>query len=156
MSDVKHLIEEYSRGPTLLRAAVAKTPDHAWDSTPIQNAWSIRQVVCHLADSEIVYADRMKRVLVEDNPTFFEADPDQFVPALYCDARDGHEELAVVETIRSHMLPILRSCGEREFARGGVHSLDGPMNLTTLLSRITSHIPHHVKFIEQKLAALNV
>ena len=37
--------------------------DHS-DTLPITGTWSVRQVVCHLADAEIVYADRMKRVLI--------------------------------------------------------------------------------------------
>ena len=43
---------------------------------------SIRQVVCHVTDFEIVSADRVKRVLAEDNPTMFGGDPDAFAAAL--------------------------------------------------------------------------
>jgi len=107
-----------------------------------------------LADSEIVYADRMKRVIAEENPTFFEADPNLFRPALFCSRRPLDKELDVVEAIRAHMLPILQSCGADDFQRTGVHSLDGPLTLQTLLERITAHIPHHVAFIEEKLQAM--
>ena len=124
------------------------------DATPVEGKWSIREVVCHLADSEIVYADRMKRVLAEDNPTFFEADPNLFCPALYCSRRPIDKEVAVVEAIRAHMLPILQSCHAADFQRTGVHSLDGPLTLQKLLERITVHIPHHAAFIEEKLRAM--
>lgn len=154
MAEIQALIEQYSRGAALLRDVIARTPADAWDAKPIPGTWSIRQVLCHLTDGEIVYADRIKRVIAEDNPTFFEADPDQFVPALFCETRDWKAEMSVIESIRSHMVPILQSCTDDDFRRGGVHSLDGPMNLLTLLSRITSHIPHHLVFIEQKLDAL--
>lgn len=156
MTEAQALLEEYSRGAALLRDVIARTPANAWDATPIPGTWSIRQVLCHLADGEIVYADRMKRVIAEDNPTFFEADPDQFVPALFCETRDWEAEMSVIDATRCHMLPILRSCTDDDFRRGGVHSLDGPMDLLTLLSRITGHIPHHLVFIEQKLRALGV
>ena len=52
------------------------------------------------------------------------------------------------------MLPILQSCDANAFQRTGVHSLDGPMTLQTLLQRITDHIPHHVAFIEEKLQTM--
>lgn len=154
MTDISTLIDSYSRGAELLRDAVRPTPESGWDATSIEGKWSIRQVVCHLADGEIVYADRMKRVIAEDNPTLFEADPDVLVPALYCPQRPWEAELNLIDAVRAHMVPILQSCKSDDFQRTGVHSIDGPMTLETLLKRITGHIPHHISFIEEKLRAL--
>ena len=151
MADTHTLIEAYSRGAQLLRDAVRRVPESGWDTVPIEGKWSVRQVVCHLADSEIVYADRMKRVIAEDKPTLFEADPDLLVPALFCRQRPWETELNVVEAVRAHMLPILKSCDGEEFQRIGVHSLDGPMTLKALLERVTEHLSHHISFIEEKL-----
>jgi hypothetical protein len=151
MSDFSALIDAYSGGAKLIRDALRSTAKIDLDARPIEGKWSVREVVCHLADSEIVYADRMKRVIVEDNPTFFEADPNLFVPALHCPQRPVDRELDVIEAIRAHMLPILQSCDANVFRRTGVHSLDGKMTLQTLLERITNHLPHHVAFIEEKL-----
>ncbi len=154
MSDLAKLIEAYAAGPNLLADALRSTANADIDARPIAGKWSIREVVCHLADSEIVHADRMKRVLAEDNPTFFEADPNLFRPALACPRRPLDNELAVVQAIRAHMLPILHSCDAAHFQRPGIHSLAGPMTLQTLLQRITAHIPHHIAFVEEKLRAL--
>lgn len=154
MDDLAALLDAYARGPQQLRDAVRPATDSQWDATPIAGTWSIRQVVCHLADSEIVYADRMKRVLVEDNPTLFEADPDRFMPALHCSLRPLPTELDLIEAIRNHMLPILRSCSPQDFQRTGVHSTAGPLKLKNLLERVTAHLPHHITFIEQKIRAM--
>lgn len=140
----------------MLREAVRPATDSAWDARPIQGKWSIREVVCHLADSEIVYADRIKRVLAEETPTLFEADPNAFLPVLFCEQRQWEEELNVIDAVRTHMTPILRSCDREQTQRLGVHSIEGPMTLETLLERITGHIPHHVAFIEEKLRELGV
>ena len=156
MPDVSALIDAYARGPELLRDAVSRTPEAGWDATPIAGTWSIRQVVCHLADGEIVYADRMKRVLAEDNPTFFDADPDKFVPALHVLKRPPDAELAVVAAVRNHVLPILRACTSKDFDRRGTHSTAGSLTLAELLERVTTHLPHHITFIEAKLRALGV
>lgn len=149
------LLDAYSSGAELLRDAVRATPESGWDATPIEGKWSIRQIVCHLADSEIVYADRMKRVLAEENPLFFEADPDLFVPALQCPRRSCEIELNLIDAVRNHMLAILHGCEASDFERTGVHSLSGPMTLGTLLERAAGHIPHHVAFIEEKLQAMS-
>jgi uncharacterized damage-inducible protein DinB len=154
MADIRTLIEAYSGGAQLLRDAMRSTAHIDLDARPIEGKWSIREVVCHLADSEIVYADRIKRVLAEDNPTFFDANPELFGAALHCRRRPVDNELDVVEAIRAHLLPILQSCDANDFRRTGVHSLDGQMTLQTLLERITAHIPHHVAFIKEKLRRL--
>jgi hypothetical protein len=155
MSNISALIEEYSCGAKLLSDVVRSMGSVDVDAKPIEGKWSIREVVCHLADSEIVYADRMKRVIAEDNPTFFEADPELFMPALSCLRRPLDNELDVIRAIRAHMLPILQSCDANDFQRTGVHSLAGPMTLLTLLQRVTGHLPHHIAFIEQKLKAMS-
>lgn len=154
MTNIPILIQSYSGGAQMLRDAVQPMTKADLDARPIKEKWSIREVVCHLADSEIVYADRMKRVLAEDKPTFFDASPDLFVPALHCPQRPLEKELDVIEAIRSHMLPILQSCQPSDFQRTGIHSVDGPITLQTLLQRIVDHVPHHIAFIEEKLACL--
>ena len=101
-------------------------------------------------DGEIVYADRMKRVVVEDRPTMFGGNPDQFAAALAYDQRNLDEELQVIEAIRRQVTRLLRTLDSALFERVGVHSDDGPLTLATLLKRIGGHIPHHAEFIRQK------
>ena len=72
------LLQQYEQGPDLLRAALRQVKPEQYGLHPIPGKWSIQQVICHLADFEPIYADRMKRVLVEDNPTLFGGDPDVF------------------------------------------------------------------------------
>ena len=41
-----------------------------------------------------------------------------------------------------------------DFQRRGVHSKSGPLTLEAFVERSTRHIPHHVRFIEEKRKAL--
>ena len=154
MPSISTLIDDYSGGATLLRDALRRAASCDLDARPVPGRWSVREVVCHLADSEIVYADRMKRVVAEEDPTFFEADPDLFGRALCCQQRTLDAELNVIDAVRAHMVPILRSLDPSDFQRTGRHSRDGSMTLQTLLQRITAHVPHHIVFIEEKLSAM--
>ncbi len=149
------LLHNYSRGFEVLNRALEGLTEAQLDERPILNAWSIRQVVCHLADGEIVYADRMKRVLIEDNPTIYEWSPDNSVQDEYCRHRDIDNELAVIKAIRCQMKTILEHQDVEVWQKTAVHSLDGAMTLETLLERVTGHIPHHIGFIEQKRTAMN-
>ncbi|MCA9266167.1 MAG: hypothetical protein KDA60_20045, partial [Planctomycetales bacterium] len=62
--------------------------------------------------------------------------------------------LQLIEVVRRQVACILRSLDVDDFQRIGKHSEDGPITLQTLLQRITDHIPHHVRFIEEKRQAL--
>lgn len=148
---IDELIQKYAAGPQMLSDVVLSVSEGQFDLTPQPGKWSIRQVVCHLADFEPIYADRMKRVLVEDNPTLFGGNPDVFAAGLHYQQRDVREELELIRVVRSQMVRILRAMDLEEFQRTGVHSEAGPLTLETLLERITGHIPHHLKFVEEKI-----
>ena len=151
---VASLLDDYSAGPQLVKGAVQGLTPEQLHARPIAGKWSIHEVVCHLADAEILYVDRMKRVIAEDKPTLLGMDPDVHVPALARREREVAEELLVIELLRSQMSRILRTLRPDEFQRVGMHSEAGPLTLQALLARIVEHVPHHVGFIRQKREAL--
>jgi uncharacterized damage-inducible protein DinB len=152
--EIDQLIDEYAAGPQKLRHAIAEMTPEQIDAAPIPDKWSTRQVICHLADFEPVYADRMKHVIAEDKPSFAGGFHQQFAEHLAYDQRDIEEEITLMEVTRSQMICILRSLPAEVFERTGIHSVDGAMTLRTLLERITNHIPHHIQFIAEKRQAL--
>jgi hypothetical protein len=149
------LIEQYLAGPELLRRAVAGMTGDQLLARPISGKWSTQEVVCHLADYELIYADRMKRVIALDEPELLQGDPRLFAARLAYDQRDVEEELALVDWIRTQMTRILRTLTPADFQRQGRHSRDGALTLAEVLQRTTAHIPHHVRFIEEKRRALS-
>lgn len=151
---ISELIDEYADGPQVLRDAIAGMAPEQVDAAPIPGKWSTRQIICHLADFEPVYADRMKHVIAEDQPSFAGGFHQQFAEHLAYDQRDVEEEICLMEITRRQMTRILRTLSLSAFDRIGVHSVDGPMTLRTLLERITGHIPHHAKFIAEKRQAM--
>lgn len=154
MMAITELIDEYAAGPQQLRDAVAGMTPEQIDAAPVPGKWSTRQVICHLADFEPVYADRMKHVIAEDQPTFAGGFHQQFAEHLAYDQRDIEEEVRLIEVVRSQMARILRTLPPEAFERTGIHSVEGSMTLRSLLERITNHIPHHAQFIEEKKQAL--
>ena len=150
------LIAKYESGPKELRQSVAGMSPKQLAAAPIPGRWSTQQVVCHLADFEPIYADRMKRVIAENEPTLFGGDQELFAAKLAYDKRNVEEELRIVEAVRAQMARILHTLKAEDFQRTGIHSEDGPLTLETLLTRIANHIPHHVPFILEKRRALGV
>jgi hypothetical protein len=150
------LIDQYLAGREVLERSIQGMDDELMDARPIAGKWSTRQVVCHIVDFEPIYADRMKRVIAENCPTFFGGDPDTFATGLAYNHRAVGTELELLGVVRIQMATILRQLKAEDFQRIGNHSEAGPLSLETLLERITGHVPHHVAFIDEKRKALGV
>jgi DinB superfamily len=148
------LVREYLAGPALIRDAVEGMTWEQLRAKPLPGRWSTLEVVCHLADEEGAYAERMKRIIAEKEPALMLADPDEWVPRLALAQRNVEHELRLIELIRCQMAHILRGLAPEDFQRRGIHRAEGPITLVALLRRATDHIPHHVKFIQEKRVAL--
>ncbi len=152
MSD--QLITEYLAGPGLLRQAVAGMTAEQLKKRPIPGKWSTLEVVCHIADYEPILADRMKRIISHDQPTLQGADENLFARSLYYHERDVDEELNVIDWTRRQMGRILRQLPAEAFQRQGIHTERGVLTLHRILELTVRHIPHHIKFIEEKRSAM--
>jgi len=156
MATLAELLKDYEAGPGLLRQAVAGlTPDQL-RARPVEGRWSTLEVVCHLADFEPILADRIKRILALDKPLLMGADENLFASHLAYHDRDPSEELAIIETTRRQLARILRTAPPDAAQRIGVHSERGILTLEQMLGAATRHIPHHVKFIQEKRRALGL
>ena len=148
------LIDNYLNGPQVLRKAVAGMSHEELMARPIPGKWSTLEVICHLADFEIVGADRIKRVIAENEPTLFGGDEKVFAARLAYHQRNAEEELLLIEMIRKQVARILRTLQPDDFQRRGIHSEAGPLTLEAFVQRSTGHIPHHVRFIAEKRTAM--
>lgn len=153
---LSNLLAEYAAGAELLRKSVAGLSREQLLARPIPGKWSIHEVICHLSDCELIYADRIKRALAEERPTLQNLDPDPHAARLSGPERDVAEEIALIDLVRKQMGRILQASPAADLQRIGNHTESGPLTVETLFSRIVGHIPHHLKFIEEKRKALGV
>jgi uncharacterized damage-inducible protein DinB len=156
MSAVAKLAEDYRAGAALLRNAVAGMTPEQLRARPIAGKWSTLEVVAHIADFEPVLTDRIRRIVALDDAILLAADEDRFAAKLRYHERDILEELAMVDAIRQSTARLLSSLTEQELARTGQHSLRGPLTLQRVVEMAINHIPHHVRFIEEKRKALGL
>jgi uncharacterized damage-inducible protein DinB len=143
-------IDQYEQGGARLRNAVAGLKRDNLLARPADGSWSIQQIVIHLQDSELVFADRMKRVIAEENPPLIGYDQSRFVQALFCDDQSADDAVAIVELNRRNMARILRKLPDAAYSRIGTHNERGPLTLEQLVAGATQHLAHHLKFIDKK------
>jgi uncharacterized damage-inducible protein DinB len=153
---IERLLSDYSNGPLILPPLLSGMTAAQIDAAPVPGKWSTRQVICHIADAELSYADRFKRIVAEEQPPLRAMNPDEFAARLAYARRDIEVELELIALTRRHVAGILSSLPAEAFQRTGLHSEDGPLTLQTLLERITRHIPHHARTIVEKRRALGI
>jgi hypothetical protein len=156
MAALAGLIDAYVGAPKSIRQAVAGMSRDQLRARPVPGRWSTLEVVCHLADSDAVGADRIKRVIAEDRPTLLAYDENRFAAALAYHERDLEEELALIDLTRRNLARILRTIPPEALSRVGIHSERGPETLERLLQINIDHVSHHVKFILEKRKVLGL
>jgi uncharacterized damage-inducible protein DinB len=153
------LIAKYLAGIQTIRSATAGMTREQLIARPVPGKWSTLEVVCHLADFEPIYAERMKRTVALDNPVVLSADEQRYAATLCYQDRDLEEELDLIERIRRNQARILRALPATAWQRTCIYRHDGKEETRTLERLVTlmaNHIPHHVAFIAEKRRALGL
>jgi len=151
-------IDDYEAGGTKLEQAIrGLTGEDLLASPPSEpeiGKWTIQQVVLHLCDSDLVYAERMKRVIAEENPTLQGYDENKWVAGLHYAEQSAEDAVTLLATVRRQMARILRTLPESAFARPGNHTEYGKRTLAQLVEGAVKHLDHHIAFIHKKRAAM--
>jgi uncharacterized damage-inducible protein DinB len=148
------LISAYEQGTEELRVAVAGMTSEQLRSRPVAGRWSTLEVVCHVADCEQFFADRMKRSVAMDRPLLLGADGFRYPEPLCYQDHDLGEELDLVAVTRRQMARTLRLIAPDAWQRTAVHSETGLVTLRQLLLHAVNHLRHHLRFVAEKPAAI--
>lgn len=150
------LIDRYAMGPAILAYAVSDLSREQQQARPGPGDWSIGELVVHLLDTDLVYADRMKRLIAEDDPVLQGFDETAWASRLGYQESSVEEAVSLLAGNRRWMTPILRRLADADFARKGQHSERGRMTLAEVLATVTNHLDHHLRFLYVKRANLGV
>jgi hypothetical protein len=144
------LIERYAAGAAVPAQAIAGLTEAELGARPVPGAWTIRQIVMHLYDSDLIGSDRMKRVIAEDEPTLLAYDETRFADRLFYDKQDLKTACEVFRLNRLLTAALLRNLPDEAFARAGTHTERGRETLEDLVKDYADHLDHHVKFLREK------
>jgi hypothetical protein len=152
MSEIADLLERFRRGPELLAVAITGAAGSEVDFAP-EGKWSVRQIMAHVSDAEIVAAMRFRQVVAEEDPKLQSFDQDAWTSNLDYARRKPSQSLETFRLIRSESYELLKALPESAFGRRGIHSDDGPLSLLDLLRMYTEHAEHHASQLREVRAA---
>jgi len=146
----RKFIDEYEHGGLKLRQAIQGLQREDLLAFPVAGTWSIQQIVLHLADTEGVLTDRMKRIIAEERPTLLSFDETRWTSHLHYHDQSAEDAAALLELMRRQMARVLRALPDDAFDRQGIHNEAGPQRLGEIVRKAASHLDHHLKFIVDK------
>ena len=152
----KPIIDRYADGGLIMVQAVAGLNPEQATAHPGPGAWSPAELVAHLVDCDLVYADRMKRVIAEDNPTLMNMPENLWMAGLKSGRMPVAEGAALFAANRAWTVHLLRNLDDGAFSRAGLHTEAGRLTLAEILVRAVHHLDHHLKFLYAKRANLGV
>jgi hypothetical protein len=148
MSELSELLERFRRGPELVAVAITGAAGSELDYAPGPGRWSIRQIVAHLADSEIVAADRFRRVIAEDNPMLVAYDQEAWARNLDYQRRKTSQSLDTLRRIRAENYELLKELPDAVFDRTGKHTERGTVTLRQLVQTMAEHAEKHARQLQ--------
>jgi hypothetical protein len=147
------LIDQNEDGYRVVAAALEGISDESLDAREGPSEWSPREIVHHLADSEMTSAFRLRLLIAQDEPTILGYDQEAFVRRLYPD-RPIEPSLAAFAAAQASTAPILHRRSKEEWQRAGTHSESGRYTVEGWLRIYAAHAHDHADQIRRARATV--
>jgi DinB superfamily len=141
-----------SSTPTRLRELVEGKSDAAIGRRASPDRWSVREILAHLADAELVTSWRMRSILASNGAMLQAYDQNAFARVFNYGDAPVSGSLDLFETNRRANLRLLRSVDPALLENFGTHAERGRESIAHLIRLNAGHDLNHLKQIEPLLA----
>lgn len=152
--DRKKLIAQYAAGFGEVQGALEGFPSGSLAAHPFSGKWSAREIVHHLADSESISAQRLRRLLSEEHPVIQGYDQEAYAILLRYNLRDHAPALELFRAARTTTTQLLHEMSDDDWKRTGWHTDSGLYTATTWLQIYAAHAHNHAAQIQRLKATL--
>lgn len=142
--------ERFVAAPSALRVAIADLDAGTLNRRPPGSDWSIRDILMHLVDFEIVTSTRLRTVIaaVDSTPVLPDMEQETWKRRLHYLWRDPEAALVTFQMLRFTNGELLEQCDAATFARAG--TLDGHvMRLADVLASAATHCDEQIARIRE-------
>jgi hypothetical protein len=142
----RKLIAQYRDGYGAVTEALHDITPAELDARPGPGRWTAREIVHHLADSEMTSAVRLRLLLAEDRPTIRGYDQNEFARRLHYD-RPHESSMEAFRWARETTAEILERMAPADWLRHGTHTEVGEYSVETWLEIYAGHAHQHARQI---------
>lgn len=149
-SELKKHLEAAEKSPKQIAAAVSGLPEKVLDYKPAPDQWSVREVLGHLADIEIVYAYRLRQMLADKNPVIAPMDQNEWARNLGHSATPPAELVALYGLNRHANLRLLHRLTSADLEKSAFHpETKQAVTVVELIEKMETHGASHLEQIER-------
>jgi len=148
------VIAQYEHQAEKLNQAIADLGPEQIKAKPVPGKWSTLQVIMHLVDAELAFADRIKRCVAHDKPLVLAWDENRYAARTFYEQQSAADGVQWIDLTRRLTATILKNLSPADFDRTLVHSEAGLLKLSDVVGRAVWHFEHHFKFINDKRIAM--
>ena len=142
-------IDVLDEQPDILARVLEGLEDEALRRPEAPGKWSILDVLGHLADSELVWAYRLRMVVAYDRPRLGGYDQDLWANRLRYREQPIQRSLARIRLLRSENLSLLASLEPADWDRVSVHQERGEESVRHMVRLYAGHDLIHRRQIER-------
>lgn len=148
------LIEQYKAGYEEVARSLEGFDEESLSARPVPGKWSAREVVQHLADSEMNGAIRLRKLLTEDEPQIQAYDQEHYAAGLRYNERPIGPALDALRGARATTGQLLDLMTDADWSRAGTHSESGRYAAEDWLRIYADHAHNHAAQIRRLREAL--
>jgi len=143
----KDPIEVLSATPRELQKLIQGASRKSLDAKPAPGKWSATMILAHLADSEIVYAFRLRLMLGASGVTIQGIDQDAWAVNFDYGAEDPAASLEDFRVNRERTLRLLGKLSKQQWDCYGMHTERGKETVRRLVELLAGHDLNHLRQI---------
>ncbi|MFJ7679709.1 YfiT family bacillithiol transferase [Peribacillus sp. NPDC097198] len=134
-----------------LRETVDSLSDEELKKTYREGSWNVRQLVHHIADSQLNMYQRLKLALTDENPTVPGFDQEKW--AIQPDTELPIESsIKMLEGINERIVALGHSLTEEQVRRTFTHQENGEITVAKKIAKLAWHEKHHLAHIKIALS----
>ena len=139
------------------KEVIAATPDRLTETmdrlgpagaehSPAPDKWNAREILCHLADTELVFAFRLRQTLAEPHHVIQPFDQDKWAASY--DAFDATAALEVFAAVRRWNVTLIDAVPPESLSKPLSHPERGEMTFSVLIETMAGHDLNHLQQLE--------
>jgi hypothetical protein len=149
--DIDPLVTSLESFPTMLRASVAGLADRQQRWKPESGAWSVLEIVCHVAAEEVDdFRPRVLGTLADPAAPWEPIDPEGVVSTREFNSQDLSEVLARFDSDRAESIKHLRLLDQPEWTNAYEHPTFGPICAGDVMVSWAAHDMLHLRQIAKR------
>ena len=128
-----------------LAAAIKGQSDGVLSRRPDAKNWAAKEIVCHLRDTEEVFAARIEQVRVMDvGPRWGDSNADRMAEERQYLRNDAEEALVAFRRRRAETLDLFTGLAPGQWEKSGIHPVRGRFTIDAILSVMAWHDDNHL------------